>query len=298
MSLEGMLSTWAKPPSDTELTKAANAERIVREALSDDPTLSKYSIRVFAQGSYKANTNVRLDSDVDVCVLCDDTFFYDLVFSDLTPDTIPGTTPTLKYATFRNMVESALVRRFGRSSVTRGNKAFDVHANTYRLDADVVAAFELRRFHKRGPQGQVSWDTGIAFEPDSGARIYNWPAQTLKNGIWKNDVTKRRYKRAIRILKRLRNRLQEQRVSAADDIGSFVIESLVWNVPNVEFARDTYQGLIQAVLAHTFNHTIEDATCEEWGEVNELKYLFKASPGARKKVNGFLDAAWNELGLG
>ena len=166
MNWDETLSTWAKPPSDTEQTKADNAERIVREALADDPTLTQYNIRVFGQGSYKANTNVRLDSDVDLCVLCDNIFFYDLTLSNMTEDMVPGDSPSLTYPDFRKMVEAALVRRFGHGSVTRGNKAFDIHANTYRLDADVVAAFELRRFRTLGLGGQFSWDSGIAFLPD------------------------------------------------------------------------------------------------------------------------------------
>lgn len=297
MSLEDTLSTWAKPPSDTEQTKADNAERIVREALADDPTLSKYGVRVFAQGSYKANTNVRLNSDVDICVLCDNTYFYDLTFSDLTDATIPGEPVSLTYPAFRNMVETALVRRFGRASVTRGNKAFDIHANTYRLDADVVAAFELRRFKKRGPRGEIAWDSGIAFVPDSGLRIENWPEQTYTNGVWKNTSTSRQYKRAIRILKRLRDRMQDEGVVAANDIGSFLIESLVWNVPNESFDRDTNHAVMRAVLAHTFNNTMSDDKCAEWGEVNELKYVLRNQSALRVKVNAFLDAAWHELGF-
>ena len=49
------------------------------------------------------------------------------------------------YADFKNDVEAALKSYFGAGSVTRGNKAFDVHANTYRVDADVVPCLEHRR---------------------------------------------------------------------------------------------------------------------------------------------------------
>ncbi len=298
MSWEETLATWAKPPSDTEGTKADNAERIIREALKSDAALSKYNIRVFAQGSYKANTNVRLDSDVDICVLCDHTYYYDLTFSDITPDSLGGEAVTLEYPQFRNMVETALVNRFGKSGVTRGNKAFDVHANSYRLDADVVTAFELRRYNKRGADGRVTFEQGIAFLPDRGiSRIDNWPEQTYANGVRKNNQTSQRYKRAIRILKRLRNWMQENGVREANDIGSFVIESVLWNVPDETFDRQAYLDLMRAVLAYAFNNTMKDEDCAEWGEVNELKYLFRGTPGLRARVHAFLDATWNELGF-
>jgi hypothetical protein len=297
MSLEDTLTSWARPPSETERDRADNAARIVREAIGTDAALSRLNIRVFSQGSYRANTNVRLDSDVDICVLCSDTFFYDLDFSDLDQTTAGIQPATLTYVDFRNMVEAALVRRFGRSGVTRGNKAFDVHANAYRLDADVVAAFEYRRYNKRGPLGQVTWHEGIAFLPDTGFRIVNWPEQTYNNGVQKNNATARRYKRAIRILKRLRNYMQEQNVAEANDIGSFLIESLVWNVPDACFNQSEYRDVVRSVLVHTFNNTLTDEACAEWGEVNELKYVLKNQPALRARVNRFLGGAWNVLGF-
>jgi hypothetical protein len=218
-----------------------------------------------------------------------------LQFSDITKDEEPGTPAPITYDAFRNAVETALVTRFGRAYVTRGNKAFDVHSNTYRVDADVVAAFEYRRYRKRAPDGSLPYDEGIIFFPDRGGRIINYPEQTYQNGVDKNTATGRLYKRAIRILKRTRNAMQEDGLAAATDIGSFLIECLVWNVPNDYFARDTYRAVMQAVFAHTFNGTINDESCADWREVNELMYIFRVSPGLREKVHAFLGAAWDYL---
>ena len=57
---------WSKPSSDTEEEKCNNTERMIRAAISESPVLSKRNVEVFAQGSYKNNTNVRQDSDVDI----------------------------------------------------------------------------------------------------------------------------------------------------------------------------------------------------------------------------------------
>ena len=91
--------------------------------------------------------------------------------------------------------------------------------------------------------------------------------------------------------------MQDRGIAAANDIGSFLIESLVWNVPNENFERGGYRAIMCAVLAHTLNNTRKDDYCAEWGEVNELKYVLRGQPGLRAKVNVFLDAAWNELGF-
>jgi tRNA nucleotidyltransferase (CCA-adding enzyme) len=78
MALEDSLKSWAKPPGETEQGKCDNAVRMIRQAVEASTRLRGKNIRVFAQGSYCNRTNVRQDSDVDVCVLCTDTFFYDL----------------------------------------------------------------------------------------------------------------------------------------------------------------------------------------------------------------------------
>jgi hypothetical protein len=128
-------------------------------------------------------------------------------------------------------------------------------------------------------------------------RIFNHPDQTYTNGVAKNDRTGRAYKRAIRILKRLRNKLQEENVAAASDIGSFLIESLVWNVPDSAFNHDTYYSIIRDVLADTFNNTLNDDDCKEWAEVNDCKYLFRPSqPWTRPQAHDFLSAAWDRIG--
>jgi tRNA nucleotidyltransferase (CCA-adding enzyme) len=59
--------SWARGPTDTEAAKCENAECVIHKAISASPALAKRNVQVFAQGSYRNNTNVRLDSDVDVC---------------------------------------------------------------------------------------------------------------------------------------------------------------------------------------------------------------------------------------
>ena len=74
---EDVFCTWGGAPSATEQTKCENAERAVRKAIDASVKLNTRNIEVFAQGSYANRTNVRQDSDVDICVLCNDAFFPD-----------------------------------------------------------------------------------------------------------------------------------------------------------------------------------------------------------------------------
>jgi hypothetical protein len=295
---ESTFRAWSKPSSDTEEEKCNNTEKMIRAAISESPALSKRNIEVFAQGSYKNNTNVRQDSDVDICVRCNDVFFYDFPSDgSIAKSDVGFSYADYEYSRFKDEVEAALIAKFGRSMVARGNKAFDVHATSYRVDADVVPTFEHRRYY-RDYRGQIKYHRGTELRPDNGGRIINWPEQNYSNGVDKNKATGGRYKFITRAIKRLRNEMDENNVSAAKPIPSYLIECLVWNTPNDGFGHSDYTSDVRYVLAHTFNETLTFDKCQEWGEVNELKYLFRTSqPWTWQQAHSFSGVAWDYVGF-
>jgi predicted nucleotidyltransferase len=294
---EDVFCTWGGPPSATEQTKCENAERAVRKAIDASAKLNTRSIEVFVQGSYANRTNVRQDSDVDICVLCDDVFFTDYTLSEGLNDAALGyKTAAYTYANFKNDVETALKDYFGKDSVTRGNKAFDVHANTYRVDADVVPCLEHRRLMGTPENHWLNFGTELL--PDKGGRIINWPRQNYANGVDKNDATGRRFKAVVRILKRLRYEMVANGHPEAEPIPSYLIECLVWNLPKESFGHDTMRADMRHALAYLWNESRTDEQCKEWGEVNELKYLLRGGQAwNRAQVNTFLHAAWTYIGF-
>lgn len=295
---EDTFRLWSQPPSDTEDAKCGNAERMVRDAIDKDPILSNHTIKVFATGSYKNNTNVRNDSDVDICIECFDSFYDDLPSDNsVTPEDLGFSKATYPYGQFKNDVHSALIGKFGKVAVTRGNKTFDIHENTYRVDADVTPAFEHRRYY-RGNNSSISYLSGIELSPDNGGRVINWPDQHYSNGVQKNNQTLHRFKFNVRILKRLRNEMEKSHILTPNLIPSFLIECLVWNVPNENFGHTFLQGDVRAVLAFLFNETRSDEQCSEWGEVSELKYLFQGNQAwTREQAHMFCDKSWDYLGF-
>lgn len=297
-SWEQTFRTWMGAGSDTEKEKREHAESMVRDAIRNDSTLSPHTLKVFAQGSYRNNTNVPQDSDVDICVCCMDVCFTDYTFADYGDTEAEMVNSSYRYADLKNQVEQALVAKFGRAGVTRGNKAFDVHANTYRVDADVVACFEYRRYNPRTSSGRITYDSGTRFLPDNGGSVINWPEQHYANGVTKNKATGGRFKGVTRILKELRYQMEDDGIAAAKPIASFLIECLVWNTPSDQFGHDLVSDDVRAVLIHTFNGTRDDEKCRNWLEVNELKYLFRPSqPWTRQQANDFLKPAWNYVGF-
>jgi hypothetical protein len=288
---------WARPPSNSEAERCDNAETAVRKAIKAASSLTALDISVFAQGSYKVRTNIRQNSDVDICVRRNDVFFATYPPGKTQSDFDNSNSPIL-FGDFKTMVAKALTDYFGAPGTSRGDKAICVHANTYRIDADVVPTFEYRWYtDELDAAGDPYFHAGVAFRTDKGALIKNWPDQNYANGIARNKDSGRRYKGVIRILKRMRDKMQEDNVAAATNMASFLIENLVWNAPVDAFKNDTYTAMVRHVLASLWNHTCKDDDCNEWGEVNELKYLFRSSqPWSRNQANAFLQAAWDYAG--
>jgi hypothetical protein len=294
---EDTFNLWSKGPSDTEAEKCENAETAVRKAIDADSTLQWLDISVFAQGSYRARTNVRKNSDVDICIRYNGSYF---------PEYPPGTTKEtlghsdgkLSFAHFKNMVQTALENRFGKLGVTRGNKAFDVHANSYRIDADVVPTFEHRRYTGRlNPDGTPHFHLGVAFQPDTGSLVKNWPQQVYDNGVSKNTETARTHKRVVRIMKRLRDKMQAEQVHEASGMSSFLIECMVYNAPLDVFIHDDFTAVIRDLIIKLWQSTKLAETCKDYVEVSRLKYLFSTTqPWTQQQAHAFLHRAWNYIG--
>jgi hypothetical protein len=289
---EATFVSWSQGPGQTEADKCDNAESAVRDAIKSDDELENLDITIFPQGSYRARTNVRQDSDVDICVRYNGAFFVDYP-EGKTGDDFGHSDGDLRYSDFKNMVERALKNYFGSDIVTRGNKAFDIHENTYRIDADVIPTFEYRCY-----VDLTHYHSGVGFIPDGGWRTVNWPQQNYDNGVAKNNRSARQFKRIVRVIKRLRYKMEDEGVVQAKNIPSYLIECLVWNAPDPSFNHSTYTADVREVLAHTFNNTLNDEDCIEWGEENELKYLFRpAQPWTRQQAHAFLSATWDYAGF-
>ena len=247
---ESTFNSWSKPPGQTEADRIENAINAVRKALEGDGFLAE-NTKVFVQGSYRNRVNVRQESDVDIGVLYTGSTFYPSYPPGKTKEDYGNVDGTYNYADFKNRIERALVARFGRSSIKRGNKAFDIHANTYRVDADVVPLFVHRSYQNDG-----SYICGVQINADDGGRIHNWPErlyddahwppQHYENGVQKNEATSRGYKGTVRILKKLRHLLVDRGIAAAKPIPGFLVECLVWNVPDYCLTQDTWDKNVRS----------------------------------------------------
>jgi hypothetical protein len=301
MDWEQWLRRSAQPPSDNEDQKRERTEKQIKEALRSYGPLQGRNYAVYAKGSYANNTNVRLDYDVDIAVEYRGFIYYDLEF-DLkgkSPESVgirPSTDPYTR-AEFKRDVQGALEAAFGKTAVESGRIAYRVREKKTTLPADVVPCWTYRRYD-RIEWGELVYQQGTRVYPSSGSYINNYPAQQLKNGRKKNNSTDGRYKRMVRALKRLENLLVNDG-QLNDELPSYLIECLVYNVPNKAFGHlFSYRADMREVLRTIFNATLPSGDWNDWEEVNELKYLFRGNPNwTREQVHSLANAAWDELGF-
>ena len=298
-SWEDTLRKWKNPPSENEKSKRNRTEAQIREALESHDFLDSPKFSVYAKGSYANNTNVRLDYDVDIAVECKEFFYSDLIGNpggisdkyDL--DIVPYSGGYTKDQ-FKSDVELA----FGRKAVERGTIALRVRENKTTLPADVVPCFEYRRIHsvKYPFDGSYDHAEGHCVFPKGGSKIKNYPKSQKVNGTAKNNRTGHRYKSLVRILKRLENQLSNENLIA--DLPSYLVECLVYNVPDEYFGHDSYLEDLRAVLATIYNETMNQEKCKYWMEVNGIKYLFRSSQNwSYSNAHDFADKAWDYVGF-
>ena len=288
---ENLLRRFAQPLSATEDQRAENACRVMTKAVKQAPALAERNINVFIQGSYRNGTNVRLESDVDICVCLSDTISTDYEYAPNLSDVSMGhTSATYTYSEFKNDLGEALRSAFGAVNVTRGNKAFNIKENTYRVTADVVACLEHRRYHANG----VAICGTALFPDDGGARIENYPEQHYGNGVAKHNATGGDFKAAVRMMKNLRNQMVEHGSKEAERIPSFLNECLVWNTPDHLLMLPSRNQTMREILIFLWQQLESDTLCSTWGQVSELLYLFR-EPFKREDARAWVNAAWGWL---
>ena len=300
MDWEQWLRNSSSPPSDSEDERRDSTEEQVKGALRNYAPLQGRSYSVYTKGSYANNTNVRLNYDVDVAVEYRGFFYYDLIFDlkDQPKEKVGIVASTDPYTRddFKADIRAALVAAFGASAITSGRIAHRVRQKKTTLPADVVPCWEYHRYD-RITNGTPDFQEGSRIYPTSGACTDNYPTQQQRNGMDKNKRTGMRYKYMVRALKRLQTKLVEDG-DLATELPSYLIECLVYNVPDDNFGHSMYLADMRGVLAMIFNATLTGGDSNDWDEVNGLRYLFRGTTAwSASQVHTLADAAWNKLGL-
>lgn len=114
--------------------------------------------------------------------------------------------------------------------------------NTYRKNADTVPSVAVHYYYRSHLKDYSTFWDGIVIYADDGQIIRNFPKQHIANGKAKNNQTKYYYKRMVRIIKKMRYLMSDLGYACANNVSSFGLESLLWNLPDSCFTKWTNYG--------------------------------------------------------
>ncbi len=245
---ESQLETWAHQGA---ITTAKATHESIRNALDSYEWPDGVNFKVYLQGSYKNNTNIRGDSDVDVVAQLNSTFC-----SNLSKDQkrILGlTSATYHLSDFRVDVLKILKDYYGQSQITEGNKSIKIKANNGRLPADVIVCAQYRRYKTVNINGYVE---GMCFWTKNDDRqIINYPKVHYDNGVSKHQDSNKWYKPVVRLLKNSRGNIP------GDATPSYFLECMLYNVPNSKFGT-SYHNTFCNVVNWLNENSLDNFVCQ------------------------------------
>ena len=99
-------------------------------------------------------------------------------------------------------------------------------------------------------------------------------------------------------MKHIRNEMVDDKKANGEKITSFLVECLVWNIPNSTITgHTTWTETVKQVIIYLYN-AIKDGKHYDWGEVSEMLYLFRGRKWTDQDAKQWLYDAWNYLGYG
>jgi hypothetical protein len=268
---DDQLLTWSKQGPTSQFTATYEG---LQTALNDKQSLySQRDYTIFLQGSYKNDTNVYGDSDVDVCVRLNEVYYANL--DQLTPEDKAAWNAARSDATytlqqFKSEVIALLTKKYG-NDVQAGNKAVFIQGNGSRRDADVLVCAQLRHYHRFKSWNDQRFTEGICFFRPDGTRIDNFPILHSDNCTKKHQATNKWFKHTVRIYKNLRNTLIEKKLIADGLAPSYFLEGLLYNVPNTQFGGTQTQNFCNTI------NWLNKADRSKFLCANEMFYLFHAT---------------------
>jgi len=215
---------------------------------------------VFLQGSYKNDTNLRQDSDVDVVVQ---------LAARLRPRVAGLSGLQLeqnqahklahdRWKSFRKQVLKALRAKYGTEAVTTRRKSLKLVKGKIPASADVVVTLRC--------------GVGLAFYlPDEHRWVVSYPQQHHAKGLRKERGTNNTYKQTIRMFKAIRNHLIKNDAIGDGIAPSYFIECLLHNVPNDLF-RPSFSQSYYGIVEYLTTASLQQFKCQ-----NGVQELFGPS---------------------
>jgi hypothetical protein len=269
---ESQLETWAHQGA---IAGSRDTYAAVKRCLESATVPYRHKdFKVFLQGSYANDTNVYAESDVDVVIRLDSTYYYDISALDSEAQaayhgsTSPG---TYSYDQFKSDVVATLRACFG-SAVEVGKKAIAIDASGSRRKADVIVAAEFRNYRSFSGYLDSDYMSGVCFFTNDHTRVVNYPKQHSDNMTYRHQATNSWLKPSVRILKNMRRRMEADGLVPPGIAPSYFLEGLLYNVPTEKFGG-SYERTMVAAL-----NWILEADRDELACANDAYYLVRDVP--------------------
>jgi hypothetical protein len=285
------LETWANQGA---IVTAQATHTSIRTALSLYNWPDGIRHDEYLQGSYRNNTNIRGDSDVDLVTELTSTFWSNLTEEEKRE---MGITPaSYTWSDYRSDLIHALRDYYGDGLIdTSGSRSVKVLPSSGRLHADIVVAGQYRHYSNMRliAQGIIFWTT------PGGQLIKNYPKLHYSNGTNKNsqERTGTWYKPTIRIYKNARNRIYNNKPHLDGRFPSYFIECLLHNVPDDRFGGGYQNSFVNVV--NWLNEVLNNTGGSKFTTQNGMEYLFGPlitqwnQNDARLFISELIDL-WNE----
>lgn len=283
---ESQLETWSHLGS---VAQSASTYATIKGVLEDpNAPYANKDFTIFLQGSYANDTNIYADSDVDVVICLTSTYYHDVNdLNDREREMLKQNFSPASYSLndFKAEVTQWLTHNFGRG-VKAGNKAIYVPASGNRREVDVLVCAEYRRYYSYTSAWSNNFHSGITFWSAKGTQIINFPRQHSANATAKHQKTQSRFKPLVRVLKNMRNRMQDEGRIEVGLAPSYFIEGMLYNVPEQKFGvsfTDRFEGSIswlqkcdssKLVCANELYVLLHDYAQETWREADFRTFLY------------------------
>lgn len=298
---------WEKPASVTEAGTIERARSLVAAAVGGNSWLGAEQVRIEGQGSYFNNTNVRTEADIDLRIVHPNlkVDFADNVEIGCARTVLGFGDAALTYEQIFTGLRTNLARElrlaFGASNIKFGKKAIRIAGITgSRAEVDVVPAVRYQWIVWLPQHSRYETLEGIAILATDGQWTVNFPDQHARNAIAKRQRTAHRFKKVVRIFKRLASEMAERQL-LAKRVPSFLVESLVYAVEDEFFlveSDDRYDRVCR-VARRMHEQVANPFAASQMVEINDLKRLFAGDQAwSYAEAKAFADAAVAHLANG
>lgn len=272
---EDQLETWAN--IGAQVTSKTTYATI--KGCLDAGEYGGRSFRNFLQGSYGNDTNIRVESDVDIVMELTGAYYYDL--SALPVDQKQAfqaqvVNANYSFNDFRKDVATRLSSQLG-ADVQLGTKAIRIQARGSRRKADVLACVKHHKLTFFAPGHPEQKLEGICFFKSDGTQVVNYPRLHAESLTRKNQATNGWFKPIVRVFKNARERLIAKGQLTVGVAPSYYIEGLLYNVPPQLFGT-TYAATMYQCLDHLYRTDRSQFTCAH---------------GQYPLLDGLVDVTWN-----